>query len=500
MVVSFVNAGLLSLMESIGVIMGANIGTTITAWLISIFGFKVKIVDFSLIIIAISFPLLFTKNSNLKNLAEVFIGFALLFMGLDALKSSVPDLKNNPEALEFLKGFSYEDKGYLGKLLTTILFVFIGTIVTIIVQSSSAAMALTLVMTSQGWIPFPLAASMVLGENIGTTITANLAALVANDAAKRSARAHFIFNVFGVVWMVLLMPFFLSGIDWYMEDQGWGSPMNSAESVPIGLSIFHSVFNILNVLILIWFARFIAKTVLKLIPEKISSQHIDLPIHLNKADEDDVEKALDSVRLELSSYISMVGEGLDHLRDYIFNAVNVAGDHKEARESILRIETKSNEWESLIAQFMTRLSKKEMDEKASTKIQKLFEINYEIENFMDLIDSMSEEIELNRKNSKKLSDRQKTRLDSLIKHISNSLKDIHSLIENDFQEGEIHKMEENESLDQIIRELKAEHTKDVLNQLEDHEISTYYVKLHNLVEQLSYRLRSLREIAESKKL
>ncbi|MEQ9147316.1 MAG: Na/Pi symporter, partial [Cytophagales bacterium] len=130
MVVSFVNAGLLSLIESIGVIMGANIGTTITAWLISIFGFKVKIADFSLIIIGVSFPLLFSKNNNFKNLAETLIGFALLFMGLEALKDSVPDLQNNPQALEFLKGFSYEDKSYIGKLLTTVLFVFIGTILT----------------------------------------------------------------------------------------------------------------------------------------------------------------------------------------------------------------------------------------------------------------------------------------------------------------------------------------------------------------------------------
>ncbi|MBT6013632.1 MAG: Na/Pi cotransporter family protein, partial [Flavobacteriales bacterium] len=192
MIVSFVNAGLLSLVESIGVIMGANIGTTITAWLISLLGFKVKIASIALPIIAIGFPMMFSSKSNIKAWAEVLIGFALLFMGLDALKGSVPNL--GAEELNFLK--SYADMG----IMSTLIFIGVGTILTLVVQSSSAAMALTLVMCYEGYIPFELAAAMVLGENIGTTITANLAALVGNVHSKRAARAHFIFNIFGVIW------------------------------------------------------------------------------------------------------------------------------------------------------------------------------------------------------------------------------------------------------------------------------------------------------------
>ena len=211
MVVSFVNAGLLSLTESIGVIMGANIGTTITAWLISIVGFKVKIAAVALPIIAFGFPLLFVSKSKVKAWGEVLIGFALLFIGLSELKGAVPDLKANPQILEFLS--AYTDMG----VLSVLLFVGIGTLITVIVQSSSAAMALTLVMANQGWIPFELAAAMVLGENIGTTITANLAAMIGNIHAKRAARAHFIFNVFGEEWMVVLFSFFINGIDGYMQ-------------------------------------------------------------------------------------------------------------------------------------------------------------------------------------------------------------------------------------------------------------------------------------------
>ena len=193
MTVSFVNAGLLSLGESISVIMGANIGTTVTGWLISIFGFKVKISSVTLPIIAIGLPLMFSNKSNLKSWAEVLIGFALLFMGLDALKSSVPDLKGNPQILEFLA--NYADLGFLSLVIS----ILIGTVLTIVVQSSSAAMALTLVLLNQEVITLEMAAGIVMGENIGTTITANLAAIVANTQAKRSARAHFIFNVFGML-------------------------------------------------------------------------------------------------------------------------------------------------------------------------------------------------------------------------------------------------------------------------------------------------------------
>jgi phosphate:Na+ symporter len=174
MIVSFVNAGLLTLVESIGVIMGANVGTTITAWLISLLGFKVKISAIALPIIAIGFPMMFSSKSSIKSWAEVLIGFALLFMGLDELKHAVPNLKENPEFLGFLA--SYADMG----IFSTLLFIGVGTILTLVVQSSSAAMALTLVMCYEGYIPFELAAAMVLGENIGTTITANLAAMVGN--------------------------------------------------------------------------------------------------------------------------------------------------------------------------------------------------------------------------------------------------------------------------------------------------------------------------------
>ena len=264
MVVSFVNAGLLTLVESIGVIMGANIGTTITAWLIAIVGFKVKISALSLPIIAIGFPFLFMSSNRAKAWGETLVGFALLFLGLEALKTAVPDLRSNPEVLEFLTNFT----GY--GVLSTISFILIGTVITVVVQSSSAAMALTLVAANSGWIPFEMAAAMVLGENIGTTITANLAALIGNVHAKRAARAHFVFNIFGVIWMILAFPYFLEGINYYMQTTQGVSPLSPGmyASIPIALSIFHTTFNIINVLALIGFVPLIERLVKKMVPSK----------------------------------------------------------------------------------------------------------------------------------------------------------------------------------------------------------------------------------------
>jgi len=257
MVVSFVNAGLLSLAQAISVIMGANVGTTVTAWIISLFGFKVNISLFALPLIGLCIPLIFSNNNRRKSWGEFIIGFAILFLGLGFLKNSVPDLAGNPDVLAFVK--NYTSMGFESVLL----FLLIGAVLTIIVQSSSATVAITLIMCSKGWIPFEIAAAMVLGENIGTTITANLAALSANVPARRAAFAHFIFNVFGVVWMLIVFYPFVHFISGLVTDYGPGDPTvtseNSEVAVSFGLSLFHTLFNIVNIFLMIWFVNLYVK-------------------------------------------------------------------------------------------------------------------------------------------------------------------------------------------------------------------------------------------------
>lgn len=278
MVVSFANAGLLTLVESIGVIMGANIGTTITAWLITILGFKVSMSAIALPLVGFGFGFTFLKKEQLKNLGRFIIGFALLFIGLQYLKEAMPDIKNNPELLAFLA--RYTDLGYLSILL----FLMIGTLLTVVIQSSSATMALTLIMTAQGWIPFELAAAMVLGENVGTTITANLAATIGNYKAKQTARAHLIFNLIGVLWMLILFYPFLKMVSWLAVYLGSESPYVSAAAIPVAIALFHTTFNIANTFLLVWFVKPIASIVERLVIEKPEEdKEIDEPKFLSKS-------------------------------------------------------------------------------------------------------------------------------------------------------------------------------------------------------------------------
>ncbi|MBR4962928.1 MAG: Na/Pi cotransporter family protein, partial [Muribaculaceae bacterium] len=289
MVVSFVNAGLLSLAQSISVIMGANIGTTLTAWVISFFGFAVDISAFAIPLIGLAIPFFFSSKSKRRSIGELILGFSFLFMGLAFLKDSVPDIKSSPEVLEFLT--TYSDMGFASVLI----FFFVGAILTLIVQSSSATVAITLIMSSKGWIPFELAVAMVLGENLGTTITANIAAISGNVQAKRAAFSHFIFNIFGVIWMLaVISPFtkMVSGLAEGMtgfspeglqgfvnshpelvsstgEDSALASEYISYQtSVSYGLSLFHTIYNIINVTVMIWFVNVYVKIVSTVIKQK----------------------------------------------------------------------------------------------------------------------------------------------------------------------------------------------------------------------------------------
>ncbi|MBL9187096.1 MAG: Na/Pi cotransporter family protein [Opitutaceae bacterium] len=248
MIVSFVNAQLLRLHEAIGLIMGANIGTTTTFWLVSFFGFKFSISAVALPVMGLALPMIFIRRAFWRDLGEFLMGFGLLFLGLMFLKDSVPDIKNNPEVLAFIQAYTGSGLG------STLLFLVFGAILTVIVQSSSVAGAITLTMAFKGWIDFPTACAITLGENIGTTITANLAAIGGNVEAKRAARVHFLFNILGVVWAVGLFSQFTGFIDWLMPGDA-----TAKEHMPLHMAAFHSLFNIFNTALLIWFVPQLAR-------------------------------------------------------------------------------------------------------------------------------------------------------------------------------------------------------------------------------------------------
>ncbi len=374
MVVSFVNAGLLTLLESIGVIMGANIGTTITAWIISILGFKVSMSALSLPLIGLSMPLLFSKINRRRSIGEIMVGFALIFMGLEYMKGSVPDIKGNPEILSFLA--NYTDLGY-GSFF---IFLFIGTLLTVVIQSSSATIALTLVMASNGWIGFETAAALVLGENIGTTITANLAASVANVSAKRAARAHLIFNSIGVLWMTLAFPLYLKGINWAVMELGAESAYTSTKSLPIALSLFHTSFNILNVATLIWFVPLIQKTVIKMVKSRDDEEEFNLK-YINTGLLSTSELSLLQAKNEIVDYSSHTVKMFSIVRKQLFE--KKSGKFEKRFKKIEKYEDASNKIELDIANYLTLISEGELSEDTSRRIRAYLNIIDNLESVSD---------------------------------------------------------------------------------------------------------------------
>ncbi|MBO5960363.1 MAG: Na/Pi cotransporter family protein [Paludibacteraceae bacterium] len=410
MVVSFVNAGLLTLVQSITVIMGANIGTTVTAWIISLLGFKVSISSIAVPLIALAIPFVFSSNNKRRYMGEFIIGFALLFMGLDGLKTNAPDLNANPSMLAFVQ--NYTDMGFLSVLL----FLFIGALLTVIVQASAATMAITLIMCANGWIPFELAAAMVLGENIGTTITANLAAIPANVSAKRAAFSHLIFNIFGVIWMLVLFYPFTHMVSFLVERMGVGDPRdliefarsipeetmqliinNSSEltaeqaglheqylnyqvSTSYALSLFHTLFNVTNTFVMIWFVKPIANIVSFIIKKKETDEEFQLK-YISTGMLSTSELSILQVRKELGVYSDRMQRMFGMVRDLC---------KEENDNEFVKIYTRIEKYESIsdrmeieIADYLAKVAEGRLSSDSKHKTQTMLRIVSEIESVGD---------------------------------------------------------------------------------------------------------------------
>lgn len=418
MVVSFVNAGLLNLVEAIAVIMGANIGTTLTAWLITIFGFKVSVASFALPMIAIGFPLMFSSKTKLKSIAEVMIGFALLFLGLDALKNSVPDLANNADVLGFLADFSNYG------ILSTLIFVLVGTIITVIVQSSSAAMALTLTLLFTEVISFEVAAAMVLGENIGTTITANMAAIVANVHAKRAARAHLIFNIVGVIWMVLLFPVFINLVKNIWEPfqgflQGYVSGLDKSKE-ELQLSLFHTIFNVINTLLMVGFVPLIARVVTKLVPsrgeedEEYSLAYIGSGMMLS------TEVSLLETRKELIEFSSRVKKMSGFIPQLLVETDKKR--YKKLVNKVKKYEEITDQIEKDIANYLTKVSEGTMNERSSIQLRSMLSIASDLEIIGDINYQMSKALQRKREEKIWFTPEQRDSLNEMFKLVDEALE------------------------------------------------------------------------------
>ncbi len=414
MVVSFVNAGLMNLVQSIGVIMGANIGTTTTAWLISLLGFKLNISALSVPLIGISFPLLLSSRERFNSLGQILLGFALLFLGLDFLRGSVPDLETNPQMFRFIQELT--DYG----VYSTFIFLGLGTLLTIVLQSSSATMALTIVMCNYGWIGFEHGAAIVLGENIGTTITANLAALVGNVYAKRTALAHLVFNIVGIIWMLLIFRFFLEQIDHFMVHFSLGSPMEEATMIPIGLSIFHTVFNVTNTLLLIGFIKYLVVFVEFLLPsrgKKFERPHLE---YFSSGFLHMAELSVFQAKKEVRKYAELA-----HRMFNFIPASIIETDKKEFQnilQKVSKYEEITDRVEVEITTFLIKISRKQLSSQAAEELRRMRVISSEVEKIGDVCYKMSSLLAEKRKEKVYFTPAQRSDLFEMFKLVNNAFE------------------------------------------------------------------------------
>ena len=491
MVVSFVNAGLLTLAQAIGVIMGANIGTTVTAWLVAWLGFKADISILAIPLMAVGFLCSNSKKNQRQNIGELIVGFSLLFLGLSFMKESVPDLNQTPEVLEFVKSWASHGFG------SVLIFLLFGTVLTLVLQSSSATMAITLIMLSMGWIPFSMACAMVLGENIGTTITANIAASVGNTQAKRAAMSHTIFNLFGVIWALILFKPFLALVGSIIELFGLPNPAaegfivnpdSAADSTAAlyGLSMLHTLFNTINTLILVWFVRFIEKAVKRIIksPKNQESDAFRLK-YISAGPLATPELATEQAFDEIIHFAEISRNGLDYAKQAITES---NGDKfEELRKKLVKYEEISDKIEYEIASFLNAVSASDISEATSVKVKAMYKIIGELESLGDSGEAISRI--LSRRNIHKKSFDEAT-----IKHLMDMVDSVDSAYEamlENLDAAHKHTLTNisnaynaEERINNLRNNLRDAEIEDIENGGKNYQTSVYYMDIVNELERM----------------
>ncbi|MBR6655517.1 MAG: Na/Pi cotransporter family protein [Alistipes sp.] len=491
MVVGFVNAGLLALNQAIGVIMGANIGTTVTAWLISLLGFKADISIFAVPLMAVGFLMSISKLEKRRNISEFVIGFSLLFLGLSLMKNSVPDLQQTPEVLSFIKTWS----GF--GFWSVLIFLVFGTVLTLVLQSSSATMALTLIMLNLGWIPFDMAAAMVLGENVGTTITANIAAAVANTNAKRAALAHTLFNLFGVVWALILFKPFTALIGIIIEAMGYPNPnamaYNGGEALAAeystatlyGLSMLHTLFNTFNTCILIWFVPQIAKIVTLAIKSKGDKEE-DV-VHLKFIDAGPMgtaELAIEQAKNETIHFAKILRNELGYIKSAIH--AKTEADFEFYRGKLVKYEEISDRIEYEIASFLNSLPQDSISEKTRAQSKALFKIIGEMESLGDSGEAVSRILSRRNEHGKRFTDKNVESIGVMLQLLDNAYSIMIANLEKGF-DGRTDvqlAIEAEVELNDMRNRLREEEVRNIDEGNESYTSSVYYIDLISEIERM----------------
>lgn len=490
MVVSFVNAGLLTLTQSIGVIMGANIGTTVTAWLISALGFKVDIAAFALPLLAFALPLFFSGKSSRKSIGEFVFGFAFLFMGLQSLKANAPELGANPEMLAFVQ--NYTDMGFF----SIILFLFIGAILTMIVQASAATMAITLIMCANGWIDYHLGVALVLGENIGTTITANLAALTGNTQARRAALAHLVFNVFGVMWVLVLFYPFTNAVSWFVTHVMKVS--DPAVAVSFKLAAFHTAFNISNTFIMIWFVSLIEKTVCTLIKPKVEDEEYRLR-YITGGMLSTAELSILQAHKEISLFAERTARMFNMVKELFYEKNEETFLKTYSR--IEKYENISDRMEIEIANYLTEVSEGRLSSESKEEIRIMLRAVSEIESIADSCNNLARSIKRRNEFKSEFTEEQNKHLDHMFELVSGALDRMNVILHKpELVHDDINPSYniENE-INNYRNQLKSRNIEDINNKLYQYQDGVYYMDMVSESEKLGdYVLNVVQAVIEKK--
>ncbi len=516
MVVSFVNAGLMTLGQSMAVIFGANVGTTFTAWIIALFGFKVDTSVFILPLIACSVPLLFSKKSRTKSIGEFLIGFSFLFMGLNMISNYVPDLQSNPEMFAFLE--RYASMGYLSVLL----FLFVGIIVTAIIQSSAATFAIVLIMCTKGWITFDLGCAVVLGSNIGTTITPLLASMSGNVAAKRTAMGHLLFNMLGVLWTMCVFYPFVNLNVWITEAMGQGDPeslftfVNNLEatdpqlynslfdgslpnghpvlaqigamqfSVSFGMSLFHTVFNLINLSIMIWLTGVYVKIVEKLVPVKHKEdEEFQLKFisgGLLSASELNIAQA----EKEMVVYAQRVSRMIN-MAELLIHAKEKSEEFSQLFSRLEKYEEISDRMEIEIANYLNRCAEGRLSNEGKLHIAAMLNIVSEIESIADCCFGCAKILLRKQESSVEFSDLIYRNIDTMFGYVKTAMTDMLVLL------GDVEKVREvdiirsynkEREINNLRNQLRSNNVENINNRVYEYQSGIYYMDIINDLEKM----------------
>lgn len=509
MVVSFVNAGLMTLAQSMAVIMGANVGTTFTAWVIALFGFKVNISAFVLPLIGLSVPLLFSNKSRTKSIGEFLIGFSFLFMGLDLISKYAPDLQSNPEMFAFLQQYSTMGFG------SVLIFLAVGTILTMIIQSSAATFAITLIMCSKGWITFDLACALVLGSNIGTTITPLLASLSGNVAAKRTAMGHLLFNVLGTAWVLPLFMPFTELNTWITEQFGWGNPENlfsyvnhiqatqpeiydhlfdnslpaghevlrqiaiMQTSVSFGLSIFHTVFNLINLSIMIWLTGMYVKIVEKIVPSKHKEDDEFQLKFISGGMLSASELNIAQAEKEMVVYAQRVGRMLG-MSQTLVHTKEKSEEFNHLFSRLEKYEEISDRMELEIAHYLNRCAEGRLSNEGKLRIAAMLNIVSEIESIADSCYNIGRSLVRKQQTNAEFTPGIYQNIDGMFSHVEDAMQGMTGLLENveNVPENElIAAYNKEREINNLRNQLRSSNVQNINDQSYQYQAGIYYMDI-----------------------